>query len=73
MHRHFNHNDLFHVIQMLGLYLFFEAGRCLSTAERYPVVIVGGGPAGLATSAELRRRRVEHVVLERGEAAVTPG
>jgi cation diffusion facilitator CzcD-associated flavoprotein CzcO len=41
----------------------------LSTAERYPVVIVGGGPAGLATSAELRRRRIEHVVLERGEAA----
>jgi len=41
----------------------------LSTAERYPVVVVGGGPAGLATSAELRRRRIEHVVLERGEAA----
>jgi len=41
----------------------------LPTAERYPVVIVGGGPAGLATSAELRRRRVEHVVLERGDAA----
>ena len=41
----------------------------MSTAERYPVVIVGGGPAGLATSAELRRRRIEHVVLERGEAA----
>jgi cation diffusion facilitator CzcD-associated flavoprotein CzcO len=41
----------------------------LSTAERYPVVIVGGGPAGLATSAELRRRRIEHVVLERGDAA----
>ena len=41
----------------------------MSTVERYPVVIVGGGPAGLATSAELRRRRIEHVVLERGEAA----
>jgi cation diffusion facilitator CzcD-associated flavoprotein CzcO len=41
----------------------------LSTADRYPVVVVGGGPAGLATSAELRRRRIEHVVLERGEAA----
>jgi indole-3-pyruvate monooxygenase len=41
----------------------------LSTAERYPVVVVGGGPAGLATSAELRRRRIGHVVLERGDAA----
>ena len=41
----------------------------MSTADRYPVVVVGGGPAGLATSAELRRRRVEHVVLERGAAA----
>jgi cation diffusion facilitator CzcD-associated flavoprotein CzcO len=40
----------------------------LSTADRYPVVVIGGGPAGLATSAELRRRRIEHVVLERGEA-----
>ncbi|MEO6525750.1 MAG: NAD(P)/FAD-dependent oxidoreductase [Gemmatimonadaceae bacterium] len=41
----------------------------MSTADRYPVVVVGGGPAGLATSAELRRRRIEHVVLERGDAA----
>lgn len=41
----------------------------MSTAERYPVVVVGGGPAGLATSAELRRRRIDHVVLERGDAA----
>jgi len=39
----------------------------LSIAERYPVVVVGGGPAGLATSAELQRRRIEHVVLERGD------
>ena len=41
----------------------------MSIADHYPVVVVGGGPAGLATSAELRRRRIEHVVLERGEAA----
>ena len=39
----------------------------MSTADRYPVVVVGGGPAGLATSAELRRRNIHHVVLERGE------
>ena len=38
----------------------------MSTADRYPVVVVGGGPAGLATSAELRRRAISHVVLERG-------
>ena len=31
------------------------------------MVVVGGGPAGLATSAELRRRRIDHVVLERGD------
>jgi putative flavoprotein involved in K+ transport len=41
----------------------------LSIAERYPAVVVGGGPAGLATSAELRRRNIGHVVLERGAAA----
>jgi thioredoxin reductase len=31
-----------------------------------PVVVVGAGPAGLATSRELRRRGIEHRVLERG-------
>lgn len=35
-------------------------------AERTPVVIVGAGPAGLAASAELRRRGVDHRVLEAG-------
>ena len=33
------------------------------------MVVVGGGPAGLATSAELRRRGIGHVVLERGTSA----
>lgn len=34
-----------------------------------PAVVIGAGPAGLATSRELTRRRVEHVVLERGSEA----
>jgi len=28
-HPFFNHNDLFHVVQMLGLYLFYRAARAL--------------------------------------------
>lgn len=32
-------------------------------------VVIGAGPAGLATSRELLRRGVAHVVLERGEVA----
>jgi putative flavoprotein involved in K+ transport len=34
-------------------------------------VVVGGGPAGLAASAALTRRGVEHVILERGRAGQT--
>src|SRR3954471_5528040 len=34
-------------------------------------VVVGGGPAGLATSAALTRRGVEHVILERGRVGQT--
>ena len=33
------------------------------------MVVVGGGPAGLATSAALRSRGIGHVVLERGTSA----
>lgn len=33
--------------------------------ERVPVVVVGGGQAGLATSYHLTRRGIDHVVLER--------
>ena len=36
--------------------------------ERFPVVVVGAGPAGLATSRELAARGVTHVVLERGDS-----
>ncbi|MBM0204456.1 NAD(P)/FAD-dependent oxidoreductase [Micromonospora sp. STR1s_5] len=31
------------------------------------VAVVGAGPAGLATSYELSRRKIDHVVLERGD------
>lgn len=29
LHRHFNHNDLFHVIQMVALYAFYRGGALL--------------------------------------------
>ncbi len=29
LHRHFNHNDLYHVIQMGGLYLLYRGGLLL--------------------------------------------
>lgn len=39
----------------------------LQEPRHWPVVVVGAGPAGLAVSHQLRRRRTEHVVLERGD------
>ena len=36
--------------------------------EPYEAIVIGAGPAGLATSRELARAAVHHVVLERGEA-----
>lgn len=33
--------------------------------ERFPVVVIGGGQAGLATSHHLTRRDIDHVVFER--------
>jgi uncharacterized protein DUF6962 len=30
LHRHFNHNDLYHVIQMGGMYLFYRGARLLN-------------------------------------------
>jgi cation diffusion facilitator CzcD-associated flavoprotein CzcO len=33
----------------------------------WPAIVVGAGPAGLATSRELKRRGIRHLVLERGD------
>lgn len=30
LHRHFNHNDIYHVIQMAGMYLLYRGARLLS-------------------------------------------
>jgi putative flavoprotein involved in K+ transport len=40
-------------------------------SDRVDVAIVGAGQAGLAVSHELRRARVDHVVLERGRVGET--
>ncbi|WP_375431564.1 MSMEG_0569 family flavin-dependent oxidoreductase [uncultured Friedmanniella sp.] len=39
------------------------------TGEHVPVVVIGGGQAGLSASWHLSRQGIEHVVLERGTAA----
>jgi putative flavoprotein involved in K+ transport len=39
--------------------------------EHVPVIVVGAGQAGLATSRELTKAGVEHVVLERGRVGQT--
>ena len=40
-------------------------------SQRYEVVIIGAGPAGLASSYHLARRGIRHVVLERGSVGDT--
>ena len=39
------------------------------SVERFNVVIVGGGPGGLAVSQQLAARRISNVILERGDHA----
>ena len=41
------------------------------TDRRVPAIVVGGGPAGLATSRHLTMLGVEHVVLERDAVGAT--
>ncbi|MEB3231993.1 MAG: NAD(P)-binding protein, partial [Leptolyngbyaceae bacterium] len=35
--------------------------------ERYPVVIIGGGPAGLTAGYELMKAKVQSIVLEKSD------
>jgi hypothetical protein len=42
----FNHNDLFHVVQAAGLYLFYRGGRVLADAQRQPGHNGGRHPGG---------------------------
>jgi len=41
----------------------------LSTQPHYPVVIIGGGQAGLAMSYHLSRNNIDHVILEKNTIA----
>ena len=50
-HRHFNHNDLYHVIQMLGVYLLYRGGRLLTDR---------GSPIPLRTAADRATPRHVH-------------
>jgi putative flavoprotein involved in K+ transport len=36
------------------------------SSDKAPVIVIGAGPAGLATSHELQRAGIDHIVLERG-------
>ena len=42
-----------------------------STPRHVPVVVVGGGQAGLSVSYHLKQRGIEHLVFEKNTAAHT--
>ena len=48
-----------------------KGGAAQTLMESVAVAIVGGGQAGLATSRELTKAGLEHVVLERGRVGET--
>ena len=48
LHRHFNHNDLYHVIQIAGLWLLYRGSVRLGTE---PVIRSSGAPAPAARGA----------------------
>ena len=33
LHEHFNHNDLYHVIQLLALWLLYRAGKLMNISS----------------------------------------
>lgn len=41
LHPHFNQNDLYHVVQMVGLYCFYKGGLLLHGLNRLPASAVG--------------------------------
>src|SRR5690242_15217468 len=46
-----------------------EAPKLNETASYYPVIVVGGGQAGLSMSYYLKQRNIEHLVFEKRRIA----
>src|SRR6186713_1076233 len=56
------------VIRFLDRRVAMVPSGIAAILRRMDAVVIGAGPGGLATSRELKRRGVEHAVLERGDA-----
>src|SRR5207245_3663670 len=52
-HRHFNHNDVFHVLQTFALYLYYRAGARLADGQPARVEHNGGGNSWMTTGARV--------------------